>query len=105
MPTVSQLKDRAHALLEKEGRLESRMRPIEISLVKLKDDLNEVQTKIRNRTSRMSEETVERLRDRAARILARIEKAERRLKPLKEKLRENKERYDKVRAQYTSGLG
>lgn len=105
MPTVSQLKDRAHALLEKGGRIEARIKPLEIVLVKQNDDLKEVQAKIRNRTSRMSEGTVERLRDRAARILARIEKVERRLKPLKEKLRENQERYEKVRSQYTNELG
>ncbi len=84
---IERQRDTCHALLERKGKLERKHAPLKAKMVLLNADIVACQARVRAmRAAGEDLSKVERVRDRCAALLARIEKIERKADPLAEKI-------------------
>lgn len=84
---IERLKDKCHALLEREAKLEHKLGPIETELKAYRSNLAVLQTHLAVlRGTKADSAKIERQKDLCAKSLARIEKLERKAKPLETKI-------------------
>jgi chromosome segregation ATPase len=103
---IERQKDRCHALLEREGKLERFFTPLKLRLHAAHVEVTQCQTRLalmRERGEPTSK--IERERDRCAAFLAKQEKLERKTAPLAAKLAEVRRKYEKEHAKLRAMRG